>query len=364
MSKISVSSKALKTGLTIAKIVKPVLQDFSLEISPSQIRIFSMDRKRSVLSHVPVESKSHFAIEDCFLPMDRTSLLESDYESCTMSFSDKGVQVKYSENGKVKTALIKRRAVSSKRPPIPEQPDFADSPRINAKIFSRILNQVSASAQVKQTKTEEDARINQIHFYRDHHAVTSNARYYASCVYHDSITFDVSIVSNDIPYIESFLSRCDSDVAIWQDDFKTWFIDPQTGNLLIISKVSTKRPDFKPVSVGDAATVVECNCEEFKTTLNWAGQAIEGTPRCSFRIVDSQVELSYNLGPVGSLPVKQTGADAAADYPIKVLETVFGYFEGQTFKIHMGIPNTPSIMVWEQSFSDTTRAFHYIAPMR
>jgi len=206
-TKLQINSKLLKTGLTIAKVVKPVLQDYSLEISATGIRMWSLDKRRSVVSHVPFEGEVD-TTEEFIIPMDRTSLLDTEASHCSLTMNDKGAVVKYTDDGKSRTATIKRRSVNARRPLPPVVPDFISAPKLSSKVFARILNQVSASAQVKQTKTEEDARINQVHFYGASGVVTSNARYFASVVNHPGIDFDMSVVSSDIPYIESFLSRC------------------------------------------------------------------------------------------------------------------------------------------------------------
>ena len=364
MSKFTVDPKALRTGLTIAKIVKPVLQDYSIKITLEGMSIWSMDRKRSVTAFVPVSDSTLVADEEFFLPMDRTSLLETDFSSCSWTINEKGATVKYSESGKSKTASLKRRAVNARRPLPPPIPDVSGSPLVDAKTFSRILNQVSASAQVKQTKTDEDARINQIHFYGAFNSVTSNARYYATCVVNPLITFDLSIVSSDIPLIEQFLARIPGDVYVYQDSAKVYFVDSRKLNMLVVAKVATQRPEFKPIDIADAKTVTTVNCEEFKSLISWSVQAIDGTPRATIKIDGSQLEMSYNLGGLGHITVASQGSPFSADFPVSVLDTVFGYFEGAEFTLHSNLPKAPNVMVWSQSFSDSTQAWHYIASMR
>lgn len=361
-AKLQVDSKLLKTGLTIAKIVKPVLQDFSLEISSAMIRIWSLDKRRSTIAHVPFSGIID-QTEEFIIPVDRTSLLDVESNLCTISLTDKGAVVKYVDEGKSRTATIKRRSPGARRPLPPSVPDFSVAPRLRSKVFSRILNQVSASAQVKQTKTDEDARINQVHFYGASRVVTSNARYFASVVRHESIDFDMSVVSSDIPFIEGFLARCD-EVAVCQDASRIYVVNPLNSDFLSFTKVTGARPEYKAVSVEDPAVSIKIGLEDLKNLLTWSSQAIDGTPRCTVSWEPGALVCSYNLGELGRTAIEYDGPSGRVDLPISTLITVVGYLEGTEVDLKFGIPSMPNVLVISQTFPDGTTSSHFLAAMR
>ena len=168
---------------------------------------------------------------------------------------------------------MKRRSDSSKRPKITGSPDSSSFSRVSASIFEDVLRQVSCSALVKETKTDEDMRINQIHFYADPDApgsayVTSNARFYATVVKVGHLGINFSMVSSDIPAARAFCSRAAGDVLIGVEGNAVRVVDPVTGSWIAFAKVQGDRPALS-VPDGSCKTSITVQREDFRKAVKW-----------------------------------------------------------------------------------------------
>jgi len=181
MAKYIFDHDKLRLAISLAKIIKPENGDYCFSFTSNILTIFSFDRRRYVCSRVSAknidEVDTSFKSNDYYINTSRLSLFDSDLTSITVSVNDQSMSISCSGDSQKRNVNLKRKNSKSKRPQIPLTPSY-ESISINSKDFEQLLTQVSCSALIKETKTVEEMRINQVHFYPGEDYACSIARYY------------------------------------------------------------------------------------------------------------------------------------------------------------------------------------------
>lgn len=333
--RLLIPQKDLTTALALARIVKSDSGDLAIRVEGKSISFFSYDKRRFVVSRVNANGDS-VPLGDHYISLDRIQILESGLESVSLSMSGNSMTITSDGGGQSRTAVLKSRAPGSRRPPIPSIPaDVKLEHSIKSSELDWILRQLSCSALVKETKTDEDMRINQVHFFGDAKCSTSSTGYHVTAVRASNIDLDLSIVSSDIPAIRAFCTKCHGDViVVSSNDKHIFFSDVRTNSFLALSRISSKRPalslpdhdGFKNAFVADGQIVTQ-NAE-------WASMAIEGTQRVTFsvsRFADGSGEVKLIHGQeLSKFPVRfLSGEGFSADFPIRYISSVLSYIDGQ-----------------------------------
>lgn len=362
----TIKSKSLKDGFNIAKIIKPSDGDFLLTFKQDGLYITSYDKRRFICARVELNSDFK-ECEEFLLPQDRSSLVEGDLDDVSLSVNDKGLSLKYHSSGVKKTATIKRRSLNNKRMPVRGVVESESPYSIQSDVLDKILTASSASALVKETKTEEDMRVNQIFFNSKNRCVFSNARFYATFVFHESISKDFSIISADIPIIRSFCDRARGMIRISDNDNSICFQHESTGNYLIINKLPSKSEN--KLSLPDTHECdfhLSCDMDKFKGAIKWAALTLEGTQRLtlSYQIEEKVVSFSQGDMILTSIPAESDCEKGfAIDLPLKVLTSICEYlFEGNLV-CKFGIKNLPDMVSFEQLQGDLITN-HFVRSMR
>nr|HED05662.1 hypothetical protein [Ignavibacteria bacterium] len=205
MAKYIFDHDKLRLAISLAKIIKPESGDYCFSFSSNKLTIFSFDRRRyvcsSVLSENIGEIDTSFKSNEYYINASRLSLFDSDLTSIVISINDKSMSISCSGDFQKRNVNLKRKNSKSKRKQVPLIPSY-ESVSINSKDFEQLLTQVSCSALIKETKTIEEMRINQVHFYSGEDYACSSARYYGTAVYLPGVGLDLSIVAADIPAIK------------------------------------------------------------------------------------------------------------------------------------------------------------------
>jgi hypothetical protein len=371
-------SEDLKRGLGMAKIVKPRPEnkDFCFQFRHGKLVIFSYDQRRYARIEVPCGDSDvtdpQYASHEYYILADQTALFDSDLETVSFSVNDKSLGVRASGDGQERKASLKRRSPRSRRPAIPEVPDCLSPSEVDCVALDQLLRQVSCSAQVKETKTEEDMRINQVHFYPDHGCATSSARYFGTVAYMDGMSLDLSIVSSDIPSIKSFCGKLEGEtVNLAQDDRALYVMDPGGGSLLSLSRVASKKPPLYLLDDDGFEVEIGVDQEKLSKSLGWAALAIEGTQRMRIRAdrgpdgADGTLEF-HGLGQeLSQIPVRfLRGGRIDADFPVRYLFSISRFVEGETV-IRYHHAKSPTVMgISQREWDGPVRATHYLQSMR
>lgn len=360
--KATVDPAVLKRAMNLARIVKPVTGDFTISFTSGGLSIWSFDRRRSVISRIKFISGVIDSNDEYFLPNDRASLFDSELSNLSLSVNDKGITLKFDGENKTRSATIKKRAENSKRQKSPTAPDFSEFKKVSSLSLDYLLKQVSCSALVRETKTDEDMKINQIHFYSDDNYVTSNARFYATYVHMNDIGLDFSIVSSDIPLIRSFCSKSGEDVLVGSDSRSVYFVDPTTESWISLLKVSSERPKLV-VPVKQHKSSVQLTKEDFHKSVKWCLMAIEGTQRVTMNFNEQSLRMLSNNNELSSIPIKLDGPEFSTDLSIKILSTISDHLDDGEFTVLYGNSTIPDVIEFTQSKLDIDSR-HFVKGMK
>jgi len=371
-TKFSFSPEDLRRGFSMAKLVRPVSGDYILRIVDGSLWISSTDRRRQV--HAVVSSRSPSpgsgSSDDFYLSIDRSALFESDLTDVTLSLTDKGLVIKAEGDGQVRQATVKRRVDSARRSPMPSKPSVSGA-SVPAKKFEELLHQLSCSALVKDTKTDEDRRVNQVHFYPNEGCGSSNARIYATVAYMDGLSLELSVVSDDIPVMRTFCSKSfGNDIIVGQDRTKMFLSDPKSGSVISFSRVSCNKPVLQVLSDDGYGIQLEISKLKFNKALQWVNMAREGTRRASFKASGDLMNIFCNGQEVSSLPVKFiTGSSLSVDLPADTLSSIISYVSSENVMLKFQHKVSPTILevcdsLSPDSVSSGIVARHFLQSMK
>ena len=373
MPKFTFDSDELGRAFGIAKVVKPMAGDFAMRFDGDRLTVYSSDKRRYARAEVSAKSvdslDSDYKSEEFYVAADRQTLLDSDLSTITISVGDKGISVRAEGDGQTRNATLKKRSDNSRRPPIPTAPDLSSAVRVKARLFEELLRQVSCSAQVKETKTDEDMKVNQVHFYSQHGCAMSTARFFGSAAMLPGLGLDLSVVSADLPTMRAFCSRLsDADVLVHQDKSHMYLGDPQTGSFLCFSRVASNKPPFSLLSEDGYDVVVHADQAKLVKALQWANMAIEGTQRLSIRAADGLMEFKNGSQEVSQLPVEiPVGTELKGDFPVRILQSVVGYFGEGNVALKYGHRDLKTVLEISEAAPpepSAVRARHFLQSMK
>ena len=374
MPKFKFRPEDLRRCFVMAKLVKPKTNDICLRFVGNRLVLFCSDNRSysraetsaEVLDKLPDNYKS----EDYYITLDRSALFDSDLESVTISVNEKSLSIQAVGEGQTRSAVLKKRSVTSRRPPVPEKPQSGKKFTLNTTNFDLLLKQVSCSAQIRETKTDEAMRVNQVHFYPESFCAVSNARYYGSVAFLPGFDMELSIVSSDIPTIKAFCARLPGkEVSLFQDNSRLYAEDPITGSILALSKVSCNKPPLVLLDRNEFKTLIIADQIKLSQSLQWALLALEGTQRVSLRTVDNQLEFFSGNQELSKIPVSCVHVQndgLRADFPAKFLASIVRYIGEGRVALRFGHTKAPSVLELSQHCEETppVEAFHYLQSMK
>lgn len=379
MPKLDFDPLALRRSLNVARLVKPLKEKYALKVIRQSLVIYSYDRRRSAWAEVKsikTDLPDDYVSDEFFLPLDKQSFLDSELQTISISIAEKGMVIKTANDAQSRQAVVKRKAELSRDPPVPPYPALVSSATLPAKDFEELIRQVSCSALVRETKTEEDMRVNQVHFYSEKQCAFANARFYATLATLPGMAVDFSIISADLPLMRSFCAKLgDGMVEIGQDKLRSFIRDPLTNSLLTFSRVASNKPTLDPVIVALSEpkheVIISVDRDQFSKILGWSAAAIEGTQRLTLSAFSDgsdgsgTMEFSSGKQELGRMQVQfRSGKRLSADFPVKYMSGIVKYLgEGAAF-LKFAHPSAPDVLeISEESTDGTIRARHFIHSM-
>jgi hypothetical protein len=371
--KIEFDPDDLRRGLSVAKLVKPLTNDFILKVTGGNLVIYSYDKRRCARAEVrPMKPiASDYESEEHFLPADRQAFLDSELTALSLSITDKGMLIKTEGAKQSRQATIKKKAELSRRPPMPARPTFEAEASLPARDLEELLRQVSCSALVRETKTEEDMRVNQVHFYPDESCAVANARFYATMATLAGMKIDLSIVSADLPLMKSFCSKLGGHPVLIGQNSKHLFVsDPNTGSYLTFSRVASKKPPLSLLPEQGHEIIINIARDQLAKCLSWAAMAIEGTQRLTLSAIadaagSGTMEFLNGKQEISTMPVEfKAGKRFSADFPVKYLAGIVRYLGEGHACLKFAHPAAPTILEITEQTDGAAKARHFIQAMK
>lgn len=375
MFKFSFDPEAVKRGFSLAKLVHPMMGDYVLHFSGKTLSIVSYDRRRFCRAEITALSGNapdDYLSDDHFLSTDRHALLDSDLSSMSISVTDKGMNVKYEDAGRVKNALIRKRLENSKRPKIMTRDCPPGGTSVNAADFEDLIRQVSCSALVKETKTDDDMRINQVHFFPADSCAFSSARTYATVAFMKNLDLDLSIISADIPVIRAFCTKVKTENIIIGYDQKHLFLkDTSTNSYMTLSRIAAVKPTFIIFTPDDYAVEIEISKDILVSSFSWAKTAIEGTARLSLAAVRSSdgdagtMDMLANGQSITSFPVTfRKGKELRGDFKIDMIANLASYVDDKVAVLKYSHTKMATLLELTSATPKDVYSRHFIQSMK
>lgn len=375
MPKFSFSPESVKRGFALAKLIRPMMGDYVLHFSGKTLSIISYDRRRFCRAEITALSgdvSDDYISDDYFLSTDRHALLDSDLSSMSINITDKGLNVKYEDSGRTKTALIRKRPDNSKRPKVMTRDCPPGGTTVNASDFEDLMRQVSCSALVKETKTDDDMRINQVHFFPSESCAFSSARTYATIAFMKDLDLDLSIISADIPTIRAFCAKAKTDNIIVGSDMKYLFLkDTSTNSYMTFSRITAVKPTFIIFTPDDYAVEMEISKDVLISSFSWAKTAIEGTSRLSLvatRSSDSEsgtMEMLANGQSITSFPVSfRKGKELRSDFKIDMIANLASYVDDDIAVLKYSHAKMNTLLELTSATPKSVYSRHFIQSMK
>lgn len=311
---------------------------------------------------------SDYLSEEFYVASDRQSLLDSDLANITISLNEKTISVKATGDGQTRNATLKKRADNSRRPRIPDAPRSDVFDTIGANQFEELLRQVSCSAQVRETKTEEDMKVNQIHFYKNESSATSVNRFCGSLSVLAGLSLDLSIISADVPALKVFCSKFrDQDIILFQDKTRLHISDKSFSNVLSFSRVQSNKPSFSILSADGFATTVHADRDKFSKAMKWATMTIEGTQRLTVKTVtdDGGAMLFFHGNTeISRFPVEiLEGEGVNSDFPVLILEKITSFVDSEKIRFRFGHKALPTMLEISDPEVSEVNSRHFLQSM-
>jgi hypothetical protein len=366
--KFVLSSKSVGDGVAMARIVKPETGDFCMRFDRECLVIFSYDKRRYVRVSVPYsnnEVPKDFRSEEFYVTPERTSLFDSDLESVTVKINAASVSIKAEGGDQSRQASLKRRAKKSKRTPVPDSvvPSGASSVlAVRRDLLEEVLGHLLCSTVIG--KTEEEMRVNQIHFYSDSLCATSMTRFYGTVVRLRFPVPDFSIVGTDAPSVQTFASKASvEEVSLYQDERRLYASDGYS--CLSLTRVSGKRP---PLVLADNSLFggsCRLKKDQIAKALIWAGVAVqdEGTSRVRLKTDGSDFVMVYKDEEISRIRCDDKRGDLDADFQVRYLKHIVDHISSD-IRLFYGYPSDPNLLCLSpDQQSDSYDVHHYMKAM-
>lgn len=359
----------LRRGFSVAKIVKPETSDFTLKFSEAGLVIFAYDKRRFAKVCVRAQSSDvqpGWVSDDFYVTADRVSLFEADLVSVTITVNEKSLTVAAEGDGQVRKASLKQRAVRSRRPPIPNIPDLPVVLEVEAPLLDQMFKHLTCSALVGE-KSEQDMRVNQVHFYPEGSCAVANAGAYATVAFMQGMEVDLSVVSVDLPPIRSFCQRSSGRVSVHQDANRLFVRDLSTGSILAFSRVSSKKPPLSLLDESGFQHIVRVSRDPLVQGLNWSAVAMEGTQRLSVGVSQSDgswfMTMCHGTQELSRIPVvSASGGGFTADFPCRFLSSLVQGVDGDVLFCYRHA-DSPTLLGIRAADAGQIRSMHYVQSM-
>ncbi len=376
MPKFVFDAERLKRAVGMAKSVKPETGDFCFKFSAASLSMFSYSKRSYVLVVVPFSAvpdvPTDYLSDEFYISEDRIAVFDTELETVHVNVGDKSMTIKVEGGGSSRSASLKPRAVRSRRPPVPGLLSVPVLFEIDSSKLDVLLHQASCSASVKETKTEDDMRVNQVHFYSDSRCAVSVSRFSGTFVGLDSLALDLSIVSSDLPEIRRFCSKCVSDVvSIHQDADRLYVRDPSSGSFMAFSRVAMKKPPYQAMPASGFSESIVIEKSSLNKCLSWASLTLDGTQRVSFNFSRTtgsggELELKNGSDEISKLQCQYEQGDGfRADFPVKHFLSILSYMD-DSVRVEYGHPDMSSLACLSPAVdlsAPDVRARHYLLSM-
>jgi hypothetical protein len=354
----SIDWRLFKKYLNIPKLLKSGTPEVLIQKTDSGISISSSERRRVVKIEIPASDLVIPEGVQYSIAFDNPLLNENDVNSWNMVAKKDTLKFEFiSDSGKKVTEIRKKaKPVAFNAPMVWELLQ-----KFSKSDITRILDHLEASASVKDTKTEEDARINAI-FFREDGSFSIN-RHTAS------VSKGVgekrwSLPSLDFSSVRAFIDRCDSDQMIRFEDGKEYIRVGYENFWLYLTKVVSREPNF--------AFLEDKYLYEFNTTVDalksivkWSEYNADASSYLTLGFNQDECEFKTKYKTLGTIKGTNVGSVFEVSLPSKNFVNLVEYLSGKDVSLRFSHEKLNTIFNLHSIDGETGRLFdHYIQSVK
>lgn len=350
--------RLFKKYLNIPKLLKSGIPEVLVQKMDSGISISSCERRRMVKIEIPA---SDLVIPDGVqysIAFDNPLLSENDVNSWNLVAKKDTIKFEFfSDSGKKVTEIRKKsKPVNFKVPLVWELLQ-----EFNKLDITRIMDHLEASANVKDTKTEEDARINAI-FFREDGSFSIN-RHTASVAKGEGEK-QWSLPSLDFSSVRAFIDRCDSDRTIRFEDGNEYIRVGYENFWLYLTKVISRKPNFSFLE-DKYLFEFETTVDALKSIVKWSEYNADASSYLTLAFSQEECEFKTKYKTLGTINGINPGSSFEVSLPSKNFVNLVEYLSGSKVFLRYSHAKLDTIFNLHSLNAETGRAFdHYIQSVK
>lgn len=350
--------KTFKKALGFPKLLKSGLPEVLIDAYGGSMRLMSSEKRRVLITLVDnLGINIHPGIQYS-IPYDHPLFGETDVDSWTVDVKKDGMKFCLQSNVGYKTTDIRKKSKPHGFDVSEEWDLVADTKKED---FLNVLDHLEASASVKDTKTEEDARINAVYF-RPSFSFSIN-RHTASVAPAVALkTF--SIPSLDYSVIRSFVDKLDNNenVKIYQSP--SYMKIGQDRYWLYLTRIASREPNFSRLE-DNFSFKFTTSVSALKSLVKWSEYNAEASSYMTLHMENDQCEFKTKFKSLGSIKGKIHGEPFSVNLPSKGFVSLIEYLYGEEVNLNYSHVKMPTIFNLSTNIDGASSSQdHYIQSVR
>lgn len=336
-----------KKCLGMPKLLKTSASEVILERGLDGIRALSTDKRRVITSTLDGSSYGIDAGIQYSIPYDHPMFNESEVNTWSLSPKKESLRLDLKLVGGHKNSDFRKKAIPFR---FEDKLDYVLLSSVSKSDFLYVLDSLEVSANVKDTKTEDEARINAL-FFRQGDAFTIN-RHMASVVDFKS-TMNWSIPSLDFAVVRGFVDRLSSESIVYIYKSEEYLKIQQDNTTLYLQRLLSKEPGFtSPDGVYDYEFQV--NSSVLKSYVKWSDYNADASSYFIFEFEGNKCSIKTKYKDLGEFEGIVGNGKFSANLPNKLLVNTIEYLHAGVVRMRFGHSKHPTIFNMSQVNPDNS----------
>lgn len=313
--------KHFKRGLQIPKLLKSGIPEVLIQENERGLKISSYEKRRMVEVVIPSTSVNLPHGVQYSISFDHPLFNESDVESWSIEPKKDILKFIFKNNGSTKVTDIRKKA---KPVDVTIPTDWVEVASVNKACLLRSMDHLEASANVKDTKSEEDARINAVFFRKD---LSFSINRHTASVTDGLASVDFSIPSLDFAVIRGFVERLDHNGDVSISKSKNYMRVGQGDIFLYTTLINSREPNFSRLN-DKYLFNFETKTSDLKALVKWSEYNAEASSYLTLEFKGASCEFKTKFKSLGEISGINKSSPFTVNLPSKGFVGLMDYLEG------------------------------------
>jgi len=318
--------KQFKKNLQLPKLLKAGVPEVVLQADSGVLKMSSYEKRRLIEVKIPLGGTKWPEGCQYAIPYDHPIFNESEVQEWSFEGKKDILKFTFVSHGTKKVTDIRKKSkpVEFKLPR-----DWEDLAIVTKSKLLQVLDHLEASASVKDTKSEEDARINAI-FFRPSLSYSIN-RHTASVT--DGISKkNFSIPSLDFLTIRSLVDRLDSGTEISISRSEQYLRVSQGDICLYMTLVNSREPNFTKLSEKYLYTF-KTQVSDLKSLVKWSEYNADASSYLTLEFDRDICEFKTKFKTLGTISGVGGDSKFTVNLPSKGFVGLVDYISGEEVRL-------------------------------